>query len=189
MTMNKVIEMNKDIFYMDDVMIAFTAGILWLIIGLSLLIHVLRDFKSISKIGVVTRVFLTLFILYAGGYECYRIIQNDYLTEKAWQKEYLQPYLATRPEQRQFIQSYTPLKEKTKEIKSIHILTKDTPQNIKIVYVNEKNVTKEIMTKGIIKKIETEKPYFTYKTIEKTISSQYPMDAFYDTTLYVPNKN
>lgn len=49
MTMNKVIELNKDILYMDDVMIAFTAGILWLIIGLSLLIHVLRTLKVFLK--------------------------------------------------------------------------------------------------------------------------------------------
>jgi len=172
----------------DDLFITMVAEIPWIIIGLILVVHIIKDIKSFSLKGLIYRIlFLGVIFIFIGSL-FNSIKEYDFsLDEEKWKGKYLNPYMISLPIHKLEVSDFWQVFETPKKgVKSIYSTNKNKSIWCKISMLDEMNSPKDIYVQTKIQKESINHPYLTYKLISKNITEDYKKDNYYETILHIP---
>jgi len=190
-SIEKVIEIHKQVLSLSNAPLAIIAGIIWVCITIAFIVHLIKEKTSFSFRGWVFSVFFLVILLSGLGYLSFTIKDYDFsINEEEWKENYLTPYLKSLPEHKEDVEDFSQiLTNDANAIKSIYLNDKEKPIVVEISTLNKENgVAKKLPVQVFIQKEPIDKAYLTYKTIEKNISYEYTTDQYYETILHIPNE-
>jgi len=172
----------------EDLFITIVAEIPWIIVGLILIVHIIKDIKSFSLKGLIYRILIlgVIFMMISSLFNS--IKEYDFsLNEEKWKKNYLNPYMISLPIQKLEVSDFWQVFEIPKKgVKSIYSTNKKNSIWCKIATMDETNSPKDFYVKTKIQKESINRPYLTYKLISKNITMDYKKDNYYETILHIP---
>ena len=169
---------------LKDAPITYVTLFFWIVISISLLYYLLKNRKDIQLISGILYIAILIGSLSINLFIYNKTAEYDFsLTEEKWKKDYFIPYLDTRAEKQTPVDiiSLTP-DSKQQPAQSISLHNK----NLSTVLIRPINSNDETLIKVTIKNSSTDKPYLSYKKIEKAISPIYKEDSYYEPILYIP---
>lgn len=186
-SMDNVISAYQNAVNLENAPIVIVGEVFWAVIGLALLVHFIKDRKTIKLVGYLFRGLFFAVVLLVNGYLINLISHYDYSVDlNRWKSDYLIPYVEARPEQRVAVKDFSQLlSSEDQTIDSIH-LKKESHPILARVMVGDPATSKVMITKVLIKKEHIKKAYLSYKTISRKISEDYSNKAYYETTLHIP---
>lgn len=186
-SMDNIISAYQNAVNLENAPIVIVSEVFWALIGLALLVHVIKDRKTISFAGYLFRGLFFVVVLLVNGYLINMISHYDYSVDlQSWKSTYLLPYVEARPEQRVAVKDFSQLlSNEDQTIDSIH-LKKESHTVLARVRVGNPATSKVMITKVLIKKEQINKAYLSYKMIPRKISEDYSSKDYYETTLHIP---
>ena len=183
---NEVINKYEQVEQLKDASFTYIALFFWIAISLSLLYFLVKNRKAIRFSSGLFYMILLLGSLSINSYLYNRIVEYDFsLTEETWKKDYFIPYLDTRTDIQTPVEIISLTPDTTKQ--RAQSISHDT-KNLSYVLIRPLETNEEILIQVKIKNSSTNKPYLSYKKIEKNISSDYIEKAYYEPVLYIPSK-
>lgn len=188
-SITEVIEVHQEIIKAADAPLLIVSDVLWSIFGIVFIVHLIKDRITFSFLGTIYRTLFLLITLTIVGYLSFSIVDSHFsIDEKEWEEEYLEPYINSLPTSRIIIEDFSQLLvDDHNGIKSIYV-NKQKPIWFELSVLDDKGIKQNIAVQSIIQKEPIEKPYLTYKQIEKDISAQYTENLYYETILHIPNE-
>ncbi|KZE38940.1 hypothetical protein AV656_08555 [Bhargavaea cecembensis] len=184
-----VIKVQEEVSALSNAPLAIIAGAIWIFITVAFIVFLFREKKAFSLKGWIYS-FSFLVILFAvTGYLTYTIKEYNFsMNEEKWEENYLKRYLESLPEKRENIEDFSQVLNDENTIKSIY-MNKDTQPIVVEISKSQDidSIQKKIRLQAIVQKEQIDKPYITYKTIEKDISDKYTKDQYYETVLHIPS--
>ena len=170
---------------LDNAPLTYIAAACWVIISVVLIVHIVRELKSLS-IGAISVRVLALAATCFAVFHLYMTIRDyDFTLDKEkWKQDYLLTYLESQPTEKVAIEDVRATNQGgDKTIPSIHL--EKGAHTIQVLFsIVEKD--QDISTKVKIKKApDGTSHYLAYKTIEKDLSPEYTDDSYYEPVLYI----
>lgn len=189
-SITRVIEVHQEIESVSNAPMLIISEILWIFFGIVFIVHLLKDRKSFSLLGLTFRGFSFVITLLIISYLTISIKNCNFsINENQWKKGYLNPYILSLPEHKKNVEDFSLLlNNDVNGIKSIYLNGDgEKPLWFEISLLNDHRF-KKIDVQCIIQKEQIKNPYLTYKKINKNISSQYTTEAYYETILHIPEE-
>lgn len=188
----KVIDGYEELLRVSDAPLVIITEVLWIIVLIFLLAHIIKRWKSFSRLGSIIRAFFLIIVIVIVSFEFYTISNYNFsMNENYWKKNYLTPYITSLPENKRYVEDFSQIIEKKdseKGIKSFYLSKKVTPIWVSVSIVDKSGSKENLIVQTTVTKESIKKPYLTYKKIEKTISDKYVEKAYYQTTLHIPEE-
>lgn len=185
LSIDKVIEAYHISQESSEVLFSIFTLIIWFGIGILVIFHFIKDRKAIKLKGYFLRFLFLLVVLVININLLNYISNHDFsMDEEKWRTEYFDPYIDTQSINKVEVKDFSQIIDGELEgITSVYIKEEIKPQWFRI----NTSDGKEYNIQSIIKKENIDKPYLTFKTIEKKISGKYNKDSYYETVLHIPN--
>ena len=189
MNIQKAIDSHHELMRLSDAPLTIISEVLWVFVGLIFIVHLVKDRKSFSHSGFMYRGIYFLVILTIISYLSITLNSYDFaMDENEWRENYFKPYIQSLQEQKLEVEEFSQvIKEDDTQIESHYLNKKTESILLKLTVVNQSGFKKKELIETTIVKEAIEQPYLTYKTIERDISDQFNKEAFYETTLHIPN--
>lgn len=193
LSIDKVIEIHEGLLRVSDVPIIMATLILWLIIGIVSLVDIIKNRKSLSSQGFIFRGLNLVIILLIESILLINIVETDFSTsKKEWESQYLIPYINSLPEDKLDVKDFSQIVDisnnKNNKIESIHFTNKHEPIWVELSVIDKNNLKQKFVVQTIIQKESIKEAYLTYKRINKTITSTYRDNLYYETILHIPEE-
>ncbi|MFK3960214.1 hypothetical protein [Guptibacillus hwajinpoensis] len=187
-TINQVIESYNEVEKLSDAPLTIISEVLWILVGLIFIMHLIRNRKFLSPSKFLFRGAFLFIILLIIGYLSYTLNSYNFsMNEKSWKENTLAPYLQSLNEHNEQVEDFSQLlKDPDNGIESNYVDEDISPIWIELVTTTDNGEKQKKIVEAIIVKEPIQQPYLTYRTIEKTISDHYSDDAYYETTLHIP---
>ncbi|TKD72143.1 hypothetical protein [Pseudalkalibacillus hwajinpoensis] len=188
MNIEKVIQSHHELLQLSDAPLTVISEVLWIFVGLIFIIHIVKDRKLFSRSGFIYRGIFFVVILAIVSYLTLTLnAYNFAMDENHWRENYFKPYIQSLPEQKLEVEDFSQvIQEKDNRIQSYYLNKETKPILLELTVVDQTTIEKAELIETTIAKEPIEKPYLTYKLIEKTISDKFNTEAFYETTLHIP---
>ncbi|MDQ6596445.1 hypothetical protein E2K98_30270 [Bacillus salipaludis] len=188
-SITRVIEVHQELESASNAPMLIISEILWIFFGIVFIVHLLKDRKSFSLLGLSFRGLFFVITLLIIGYLTNSIMNCNFsINETQWKKGYLKPYILSLPEHKKNVDDFSLLlNNEVNGINSIYI-NGEKPLWFKISLLDKHRLSKKIVLQCIIQKEPIKKPFLTYKKINKNISGQYTTNAYYETILHIPEE-
>ncbi|OIK17186.1 hypothetical protein BIV60_00390 [Bacillus sp. MUM 116] len=188
-SITRVIEIHQEIESASNAPMLFISEILWTFLGIVFIVHLVKDRKSFSVLGLSFRgLFFVMTLLIISHLTISIMNCNFSINETQWKKGYLKPYILSLPEHKKNVEDFSLLlNNNVNGIKSIYI-NGEKPLWFEISLSDNHRLSKKIAVQCILQKEPIIKPFLTYKKINKNISSQYTTNAYYETILHIPEE-
>jgi hypothetical protein len=188
----QIIEIHQKVLDLDEAPITIIAELIWFFLAILLIVHLIKDRKTFSPIGLINRIlFLCITFLIVGS--LFIPIKNyDFsMTENKWEKEYLKPYIMSLPTQKLEVNKFSvALKTPKKGIKSVYLNNnKENPIWCDISSSGQQGSANRLYVLTKIHKENIKMAYLTYKIINKDISDTYRDDLYYEAILHIPKNS
>ncbi|WP_283152906.1 hypothetical protein [Guptibacillus hwajinpoensis] len=187
-TINQVIESYNELEKLSDAPLTIISEVLWIIVGLIFIMHLIHNRKFLSPSKFLFRGAFLFIILLIIGYLSYTLNSYDFsMNEKSWKENTLAPYLQSLHEHNEQVEDFSQLlKDPDNGIKSNYVDEDISPIWIELATTTDTGEKKEKIVEATIVKEPIQQPYLTYRMIEKNISDHYSDEAYYETTLHIP---
>ena len=177
---------------LNNAPLTYIAAVCWIIISIVIIIHLVRDWKTLSIGAIGIRVISLAASCYAVFHLYTNIIEYDFsLNEEKWQQDYLLPYLDSQPEETLAVEQVKATNtDGDKAIPSIHLKKGSPSIHVKFTIVDKDGSKQEISTNVKVKEAPANtSPYITHKTIKGDISEEYTAEMYYEPTLYIDKES